>query len=56
MFCSKTYHLVMANAIDQSRISIRPFKDDDIDNVLLWLGDDRVVHSKTTASTMCYYG
>ncbi|XP_058753696.1 uncharacterized protein LOC131626877 [Vicia villosa] len=45
MLYYKTYHLVMANAIVQSRISLRPFKDDDIDDVLLWLGDDRVVEN-----------
>ncbi|XP_058736632.1 uncharacterized protein LOC131609023 [Vicia villosa] len=41
----------MANAIDQSRISIRPFKEDGIEDVLLWLGDDRVV--KNTRLEMC---
>ncbi|XP_061338293.1 uncharacterized protein LOC133285135 [Gastrolobium bilobum] len=29
-------------AIDLSRISIRPFKLSDVDDVLLWAGDDRV--------------
>ncbi|XP_058766234.1 uncharacterized protein LOC131639795 [Vicia villosa] len=36
----------MANAINLSNIiTLKPFKEDDIDDVLLWLSDDRVVEN-----------
>ncbi|XP_061338371.1 uncharacterized protein LOC133285197 [Gastrolobium bilobum] len=35
----------MVMAIDLSRISIRPFKLSDVDDVFLWAGDDRVTQN-----------
>lgn len=32
-------------AIELSRITVRPFKPSDADDVLLWAGDDRVTHN-----------
>jgi len=40
----KWFGLYMA-IINPSRITIRPFKESDIDDVLLWLGDERVTEN-----------